>query len=354
MTVLAYSSALLVSILISSVVARIKQPGRIAGIFVLISVLSFFLGLRKYVGNDYEGYVNLFNHMLQGGAVRLEPGFRFLYYLLLGFEKGFVPVLFFCSLLILVFLVAAFERRKILATGIFFFFVSDFLFLVNDQVRQGVAIAIFLYSIKFIEQKRFFPFLILLVLAAVGFHYTAFICLVAYFVPRFKLPWLFWSAAIVGAYALYLSGFFVKIFPSIIDYIPHYAQVYGSKSRFFIPEERGTGLAIAFWVLNGVFVARYQDRVGSIPLVNLYLAGVVLYVATLDYLLANRVVAYFYYAKVLVLPLLAANLTKSRLERTLIRPFWLVLFFVYFLALIVGGFGKHGGFPYDSWVFDLF
>ena len=169
-------------------------------LLALLVFLVLFAGLRWNVGLDFGTY--------QAGYETVKAG-----NLNISAEPSLVFLLYFAPSLTIVFLVYAFfsvnYTVKYLQKNSVYFFVSLLLFFANIYLRydmgimrQGLALAITLYSIKYAEKREFAKFVLCVFLAAI-FHSSALMFLVIYFVvdKRFSLGTYFTAtmlSAIVG------------------------------------------------------------------------------------------------------------------------------------------------------------
>lgn len=158
---------------------------------VIVLVFLFVAGLRYETGVDWLAYENYFDEVVplneafnfntfSNAFLTLDGG----YYLLNSIVKmlgGNIQIVFFIVSLTTIFLLIKnlkYYSNHVL-TGLliyypFFFFIFDM-----SGIRQGLAIQIVLFSVKYITQKRFSKFLFFIILAT-GIHWTALILLPLY------------------------------------------------------------------------------------------------------------------------------------------------------------------------------
>lgn len=156
--------------------------------FISFIILFLFSGLRYKVGYDYEytylpGYYSIKN----GYESRFEILFvllnKLVYYVFNNVDWLFI----LCSFITMRLVYKAIKQNSVdVGISIILLFSTRFYFYSFTQVRQYIAIAIFLYSIKYIIKKDFKKYLIL-ILIAYGFHKTAIIYLPIYFVNKINL-----------------------------------------------------------------------------------------------------------------------------------------------------------------------
>lgn len=346
-TFIIYNVVLMFATFFAAMSERIKSTSNHILIVASFLLLFLFVGLRHYVGNDYEAYVYLFRAIQNGVNTRLEYGYYLLNLAFSGDINGYKYVMLISSLIVFFFLFKTFIREKVLVLGIFFVFAFELIFLINDQVRQGIAIAIFLYAIQFIEKREIYKFAGIMIATGLLFHYSALIILPIYFMYRKPIPSWIWCVALVVGFALYSLGFFQNIFGNLISIIPFYGDRFGDGTKHVIPIEKlGSGLAVMFWVIIAIYIAINQSKINRPLLVNIYLFGTVFFIATLDFHIITRVAYYLVYLKVLVLPLYIKNETNWTLKLGV-----MAIALLFFEFEVFFGLGTHGGFPYTT-IFD--
>lgn len=342
-TYVIYNLALFFSVLFSTISERIKSTSNHIPLVLSFSVVFLFVGLRYNVGNDYQSYVYLFKSIVQGVNTHLEFGYYFINKLFASHFDGYKYAMIICAFITYLFLFLTLIREKILALGIFFIFTFELLFLTNDQIRQGLVIAVFLYAIYFIEQKKNYTYFLIITLAAILFHYSAFLLLPAYFINRKLISSYIWYIAIITSFVFYLKGFFQKILLNIISFIPYYGERYIKYAKFITPEELGSGLAVLFWVVLSLFIVSQQEKIKRPIIVNLYMLGMIIYLISLDFHLLSRAASYLFYIKILIFPLYIKNEKNIFFIITI-----LTVALVFFELEVFLDLGKHGGFPYQT------
>ncbi|BAO75048.1 EpsG family protein [Winogradskyella sp. PG-2] len=343
-TFIIYNVILLFGVLFAYISERITSRSNHIAIVASFLVVFLFVGLRHYVGNDYEAYVVLFNAIRNGIGTRLEYGYFLINSMFTESVNGYKYVMLISSFITFFFLFKTFVKEQILPLGIFFVFAFELIFLINDQVRQGIAIAIFLYAIQFIENREFYKYSIIMIATGVLIHYSALIMLPAYFMYRKYLPTWVWCVAIILGYIVYSRGMFQNIFGNLISLIPFYGDRFGNETKHIVAIEKlGTGLAVLFWVIIGLYIALNQRKINRPVLVNLYLFGTVFFIVTLDFHVITRVAFYLVYIKVLVLPLYIKNENNWTLKLGV-----LAVALLFFELEVLLELGTHGGFPYKT------
>lgn len=151
-------------------------------------------GFRYGVGQDYfYTYVPYFEHVYStGDQWRIETGFYLLNKVVASFTSDPLPVFLICALLFFAFTYAGilyFSTDPKLS--VFLLLTTGYFFIFMNAMRQLVAVAILFYALRFVKERRLFPFLLLLVLAS-SFHQTSAVFAVSYLFSY--LPLNLWYA----------------------------------------------------------------------------------------------------------------------------------------------------------------
>ncbi|WP_180955022.1 EpsG family protein [Bacillus sp. V3-13] len=231
---------------------------------LLICFITLFVGLRYNVGNDYAEYFAEFYYFQNGNSI--DNYYEPIYALINKISTSPIQVFFICSVLSFLFLYLAFNyfnpEKSILLFSLYFGF---YLILFNIHIiRQGVAIAIIMYSWKFIVKQKFWTFS-LLVLIAMGFHVSAIFAFPMYFLARLNIPinfkfFLIWLSPILLFIIIKANALIFSLL-SIIPFFARYAQVY-SYGVYSEIEGLSFGfvLNIILFVLVGVYINKLKKN----------------------------------------------------------------------------------------------
>lgn len=236
-----------------------KKTGKTNISFYILIFLVFFCisTLRAHnVGNDTENYYRLFsfaqNHYSLKtllAQTRYEVGFILLnifaaklfnnYTILLGLINGFY--------LFSVFRFINKYSDNAPVSIILFFSFSLFYDIMIIQ-RQCIAMAIFLYAIDYMVEKKFFKYAFLVLIASL-FHQMALLLLAVYFLPHINLN----KTKDIIKWAVYISVVFVflnSIINLVIKFFPYYGHYFYSKYS-----DGGTRIAsIVFFFIRFVII----------------------------------------------------------------------------------------------------
>ena len=198
----------------------------IVAIFVLLFAVS---ACRLNVGNDYAKYVEFMHRLytdkyIDDPGVPTEWGFNLLtrvVYGLSGFENYLLVFAIYAFATIGIFLTALRKQSRNFALSFFMFMTLGYYFQSFSTVRYYLALAIALYCMRLVIDRKWAQF-ILLVLLGTGFHKSILVILPLYFLA--SLSWKKWQlAAVLCALACttflqeYILKLVVILYPSYED-----------------------------------------------------------------------------------------------------------------------------------------
>lgn len=209
------------------------------GIFISLFLVS---ALRVNVGNDYMRYVEFMHRANIGAYVATEWGFNFLTWLIYtvsGFENYLAVFAVFAFFTILFFLAAIRHDSEDFTMSFILFMLLGYYFQSISTVRQYLALAMALYSLRFIllpeplsavsgSRIRSFltskdwPRFLLFVLVGGLFHKSMFLVLILY--PLCLIRWRRWMFLLAGLFCL--SCVFLKdlYLQAAVFFYPSYAE----------------------------------------------------------------------------------------------------------------------------------
>ncbi|MCA1010725.1 EpsG family protein [Halobacillus halophilus] len=163
--------------------------------FLIIATLQLILlqGLRnESVGADTRSYLKYFNHIQYFDmeafiSHRFEIGYKFLNNLLAQIGINDQIFLTLVSALILVPVsVFLYKNSTNVYLSLYLYITFGFYAASFNTLRQNIAYGIILLSFQYIRDRKFIPFLLIVLLAST-FHFSALIFAFAYFLARIKL-----------------------------------------------------------------------------------------------------------------------------------------------------------------------
>lgn len=183
----------------------------LTAIFLILFLLS---ACRLNVGNDYAKYVE-FMHLVNCDAyVPTEIGFNLLVKLIYGlssYENFLLVFAFYSFVTVLFFLLAMYEQSDEFGLTFFLFMTLGYYFQTFSTVRYYLALALALYSMKFVLRRQWGRFVILILLGAT-FHKSLLVVIPLYFLA--SLRWKKWQLSIAAVFCttfLFLQDFYLKL-----------------------------------------------------------------------------------------------------------------------------------------------
>lgn len=295
LSLIAYNFILIFSVFFAWL-ATLKQRKATRVIFVSFSFLCIFIPtfIRFDVGPDYYGYVNIFNDLRfrEAAPKYVEYSFFILSRLFEDFEYGYVFILGFYSFfsLLIVYLYSGVNR---LPYVLFVFLTASVgYFTFDDQVRQFLAIAIWLFGVRFIVEKRLFFYISVCLFASV-FHFSAILMIPFYYLARITLPikvMLFIFFIMVCFFYFDLSSF---IFKSIFEIIPYYSKYAHQEDYIISGTATATGLGVLLNTAIFMYAVCYRRNAGHLYLTNLLFFGIVIMLLSSGNLVITRFSKFF-------------------------------------------------------------
>ncbi len=204
-------------------ITRQSALNMVALLFIF-SCLFWVSALRVNVGNDYAKYVEFMHLVYCNAYVPTEPGFNLLtlaIYHIFGYENYIFVFAVFTFFTVLFFMIAMWQQSEWFSFSFMMFMFLGYYFQSISTVRYYLALAMALYSIKFVLKKDW-PRFLLIVLIAAMFHKSVLVILVLY--PIASIKWKRWVYIIGGlgcVSCLFLQDFYLKVvvflYPSYKD-----------------------------------------------------------------------------------------------------------------------------------------
>lgn len=201
-----------------------------------IFLLIFISSIRWNVGTDWYSYIEFFSNIQTYVAHpelnMMERGFTYLNYAAASLNMGYTPMLSLMAILMIgIKAKVIFEHRQIMMISLFLYYCYFFADIFG--VRQSLAISLTLYSIRFIIDRRFVAFLIVVLLAS-SIHITAIFFIFSYWVYHIKYsPKLLYSVLLLALLLGFMDigGFAVETALNIVGIdsrVGEKLKIYGS------------------------------------------------------------------------------------------------------------------------------
>ena len=330
----------------------IGEGGKYLSFLMFFSYLTILIltGTRDNVGTDYSHYRWIFNIAQKGGVYAVvEPGYWLLNILFSNFEEGHRYVLALMAVLTysVLFLIA--KEEDVMPLFVPFLFSFGFIFFSNNIVRQSLAIALFIYSIRFIEERKFWRY-ILSVLLIFMFHTSAILLVPFYWIGRIRLSKSYWVLVILCSIIFYKINIFHSLISLVALLIPKYATFIGLAGHDEF--KGGLGLSLILLIILGISVALFAEFVQRNErhriYFNLFLMGVCFSIMLFNSAYFYRFTFYMFYIVVFLIPIIVKNIEKINFSRITFAYFFLLSLVWWIKALL---FNDGEPLPYQSFLF---
>ena len=301
-------------------------------LFIIFFALIFVSCFRKdTVGGDLQNYIPLFESAKYSSWSEYlslpKYGFIFLIYnkLLCSIGDNYTVLLIGTSLFNLI-AVAVFVKRYSLIPwlSIVIYICMGFYGRTFNSLRSSMALAILLYSIPFILERKFLKFLIVYICAFIV-HKRVFPFFVAYFFAGRRLPLKIMvpAAAFLFVAASELSPLLNSI---LVLYDPTYigSETSGGGYAYFM-------ILVAIAIFCNVFKNKHESSANTL-LFNMLVVGMCIQPFASQISFINRIVIFFTIALIIVIPNSVATI-KSKDLRLLVESALLLCFVAYFVNI---------------------
>lgn len=160
-----------------------RQNGKKIYLITILTILMLVSSFRsKQIGADYSAYINVFENITKITATHpMEKGYLILNYIISFFTDNYVVFSLFINGLIFSILYKFIKDNvdeKYYVWVMFIFIANPYLYIQGtfNIIRQMLSICIILCSTKFLNEKKYIPFILSIVLAA-QFHSISYIYL---------------------------------------------------------------------------------------------------------------------------------------------------------------------------------
>ena len=201
-------------------IIRLRENQKVIFIFVIFILFILLDGLRWETGTDWKVYRDFFLNNSKEKWMVFEPGYVLINKIIYSISGNYSVFLIFFAFLTYSLYFKSITDYAIYPLITILFFYCYFIGYMGMN-RQHIALAICLFSFRYIVSKDFWKFFLCVALAAL-FHRTALIFLVTYFLNRSIPPY----SLLLGLIIVYLLNPviaslikpFVSAMPSQIAY----------------------------------------------------------------------------------------------------------------------------------------
>lgn len=194
-------------------ITRQQMCNRVS-IFAVFLILFALSACRLNVGNDYAKYVEFMHLVNFDSYVPTEAGFNLLVkiiYGISGFENYLLVFAVYSFATVFLFLLAIYEQSDDFPMTYFLFMALGYYFQAFSTVRYYLALAIALYSMKFVVRRQWGRFIALALLGSF-FHKSLLVVIPLYMLA--SVAWKKWQLALIGLFCttfLFMQDFYLKV-----------------------------------------------------------------------------------------------------------------------------------------------
>lgn len=160
-------------------------------ILVPIILLSLYAGVRHFsVGSDTKNYVSDFisdSYPILSLDNGRESGYQLFEYFILNFTHNYFWLLFLSALIVVSCYLIFFKKySNHYLLSIFIFITFNLYTFFFNGLRQGIAMAIAIWSFPYIIEKKIIKFLFILIIASL-FHQSALVLVLFYIILNLRI-----------------------------------------------------------------------------------------------------------------------------------------------------------------------
>ena len=329
-------------------------------VWVVIAFLTIFIGLRFWIGADYGNYFRAyydFGRDLSGSDIlnlvvekkkEIHLEWLYLFFANTTYEAGFSFYIFtfFLAIVSITIKYKVFSDNAVYPAFAMLLFMYPTL-LVSDggQMRQGMAMAILLFSFKYIKERKLLMFLFTIYIAA-GFHTSATVFIIAYWVVLIPMN----STRILIAVLICMALSPLKLYQyiSLLDTLSSTGVYSGFQSYESLDIEESSvrfiKLTDLICIMYTYFLVTYDKAAcQKIPyyeyMRNIGVLGICLYfIFRWNDIFASRLVANFLIYMPMVLVNIVAAVSGDKLRKSLQYVLLVFVVFQYFVYANQHGF----------------
>lgn len=315
--------------------------------YTLIIIMSFICGFRENVGTDYLLYDKMYNNIVI--FPRVELGFKWIINQMNTFGLSSTYFFFLTSFVtIILFYYMIKKNASKPADSLFLFVCMGYFSLQFNIIRQSLAIAISLYSVRYINGRNIIKFSLLILLATLC-HTTAIIMIPFYFLNKMEISRK--NIFVILISMLMFSFLYNPIINTVVKYLPTYEVYLTINDYTYNPAGLGTYLILLFNLVLLLLVIINKNKLIEYNSKNRVLINMILFSFFFYFLsLANTVVVRpAYYLSVYFIFLLPDLYYLSKIRKNLNNLLIILVIFLLYYILHIAFFNTMV--PYHSILF---
>lgn len=328
---------------------RFQNRLYLVGIFVILFLCS---ALRFGIGNDYRQYTQTAHEAFVGGYVVTEVSFNWLVkilYTLSGGEYYELVFAVFAFATLVIFLKSFYEQSDDFAITFFLFMMLGLYFQTYNTVRYYLALAIALYSMRYVLNKDFIKFVFWILVASL-FHKSVLLTIPVYWIASYVWKkWMIVAGLVASAGCFLAKGVILKI--ALLFYPSYENTVFLEGGTSPVSIIRGV-LVLGLYVW---YRKRYLTETKDWELcfyAQLNLLSVVTCVFFSFLPVVTRIAYYFSIAQLLMIPKIVHGIKEEKMRKR-VTGIIIIACVIFFAVFLVGANRPGVGLlPYRSWLFE--
>lgn len=322
---------------------RVWKRLSFATVFLILAVFS---AIRDGIGIDYVSYMMHIHNIQLGRPNYMEEGFKFLARALGHINPNpRLVIIVFAILTCFFYVKAIYDQSKDVLMSIFIFLSWGYYFFTFNTIRNYFALSVCLYSIKFLKEKKYVPFLVLVLLAAT-IHKSALICIPVYLLANYKYSFNQLRLMLLAPFAaLMLKG---PVRAIVFKIYPRYLGSAYDVGRISYLNVMKAMIVVA---LGFMFFRRFKnDRLCRIYF-HLNIFSLIYYVGLYWMPEVSRIGFYMNATSIMFIPNLIASI-ESKENKEIVKKCVYLSGFMLFVLLMIGFYSPTTKLlPYQTWIF---
>lgn len=323
-------------------------------LIAVFTILFLLSALRGEVGNDYKNYAVTFHEVWVNGYVVTEPGFNLLVkliYTLVGCENYIVVFAVFSFATTALFIKVFYEDSESFFLSLFLFMTLGLYFRTFNTVRYYFVLAVALVAIRYVVQKRYLAFCVLII-AGASIHKSVLVVIPLYLIAFYlKKKWQY-ALVLIGSLVVFLGKDLVmwlalKLYPSYQN------TGYINGEGGILDNLPNVGRCVLVLILCLCFYkTAIRDNDRNRLCFNLNIMAILLYVCGYYIPLLSRFSYYLMVPHILLVPGVIEKIEDPKKKKWIL---WVtmgigMLYFLYFLKTASGDGIRV--LPYKTWLID--
>ena len=316
--------------------------------YIIFFILFLVMGLRYGIGQDYFfTYKPVFETILRNGNYNnIEFGFVLLNKIIQFFTNDYIWIFIVTSFIFVCFVLKSIYDQSVnIAMSIFIMICDCFYFYAMNVVRQSIVIAIFIYAIKYIQEKNLKKYLLFLLVAST-IHKIALIFIPVYFISQIRIDKKLFVFLSVVIYTL--IPFVFKILNVILfntkygNYLSGYYQV--NEGSMISPIINLLLIVICYFISDRTI---YDSKLNIYKNIHILGFWCSMFLGTIP--LISRIFVNFYHVIYLTIPYIISKFSNSSTKKIM----WFVCIIAFLVNFIYSIYLKNGNnvLPYN-WIFN--